>query len=653
MGISNDNKTIAIKPSNLGRLQQRAFGGEDVAARPNFADDAWWPTGELLPGVSELIDDALTNEGRREGLTAYFLLGGAGNGKSFAIRQLTARLGIELPTSDRLARRLHQAHRKDADFVLLNDATIAPLTDYPKTQNVALASDLTAWWKRSAKKPVVAFCGVNRGILVDELKELAQTGAPINKLSTEVLRWLANPNYPIATHMGAPLLHDDSISVRANCHEVKMIVGGRQMRLVALAVDASSLFEVPPNGGPARAAALITQVVDRCAPEGAQRDRLCPIRANLEQLSGTHGIDRWAAAIASAEIAAGKFFSYRDVWGLVALSVLGSRVAPDGEGGAALDIVDQLLRSVDKAQTTWDRLRNLLDLSRFRMHNALYRAPIPRTREAEAWYPPSTPVHSGLALVDPSAWRTRDSSAIEAGMQSIAMGERPSETASCRELLAGVWSPFDRALESALLAFIETDECSDAARRRLISWLGGYMLRLAATGSGSLGNEQAIHQWRACEQSARSNTALPIRFSEAIRALLYPNQEGSPPHNVALPAFSARAEPIRMRAHGREPTLARLFDYSPIALRIVHLGVRPVIECFLAGTNTVVGQLTLDFALVRETLACQEERAGQTESTAFVEARLERCRAASLDALPEAHARLVGLLGAAHVELGV
>src|SRR5690606_18759349 len=103
----------AVQPSaasatgSLEKLQKRACGGEDVATRPGVEDDDWWPTAPLLPGVIESIDDFIRGVGTDD-LRIVFLLGGAGNGKSFAARSLGKSIGLDAPDGDALARRIYR-----------------------------------------------------------------------------------------------------------------------------------------------------------------------------------------------------------------------------------------------------------------------------------------------------------------------------------------------------------------------------------------------------------------------------------------------------------------------------------------------------------------------------------------------------------------
>ena len=138
-----------------------------------------------------------------EGLHIVFLLGGAGNGKSFVARSLGKELGLSAPASDALAHRIYKTTKNGVHVELLNDATIAPREDYQSSQPVALASDIQRWWNESAVNPVAAFCCVNRGIVIDELRSLAEHNHGIEVLAHTVLAWLASPEQDVGGQLGA------------------------------------------------------------------------------------------------------------------------------------------------------------------------------------------------------------------------------------------------------------------------------------------------------------------------------------------------------------------------------------------------------------------------------------------------------------------
>lgn len=640
---------LSAGETSFQKLQKRAFGGEDVATRPGAEDDEWWPKGPLLPGIQELTKDFIDSTDSPEGLHIVFLLGGAGNGKSFVARSLGKELGLSAPASDALAHRIYKTTKNGVHVELLNDATIAPREDYQSSQPVALASDIQRWWNESAVNPVAAFCCVNRGIVIDELRSLAEHNHGIEVLAHTVLAWLASPEQDVGGQLGASR-EEAKLVLGDYYHELRFNLDGRAVRISAMSVDACSLMDI--DDGKSRAGTLFQQIVERCRDDAMARPADCPIRANVQQWLPPNTILSWENILAHAEIASGRLHSYRDVWGLAALSILGPRYAAIDNSHSLLDHVDRCLHKARNGSSPKEKLDALLELSHFRMHNALFRAPIPTGKDAFPLYPPTTPAHLGLSLVDPSAWGLMDSPAVEAAMQSVALGGMPSESLIGRDFLDNAWFGFDKCLEQAIVEYVGNDDCSDSMRRRLISWFGGYLTRLVGVSKGHLGNRAVVKQWELCrEKCAKGVGKLPLEFEKAIRSLIFPQHDDAPQDSILVPAFAARVEPLQASREGASPRLAEIIPHNSINLQVRQQGGRLVLECTLTGHAEVIGQLVLDFSLVREALACRGHRAGQTESTAHVEPRIERCRASSLSAVPANQRRLVVISGGSPVEL--
>jgi hypothetical protein len=602
----------------------------------------------LLPGIQELIDDFVESTRNTRGLKLVFLLGGAGNGKSFAARQLGDALGLVAEQSA-LARRIYETTRGSTGIELLNDATIAPSSSYGEHQNVALAVDIQRWWEQSAQHPVAAFCCVNRGIVVDEIRSLASHGPEVGPLARALLDWLASPTSDIASSLGAQPLQGLNVIADENYFQQQFEIGGRPIHVAALSVDSYSLLEPTAAGQLSRAGGLFQEIVARCKDEALSRPIECPIGANVLQLLSVGMVSKWEGLLASAEIASGRLHSYRDIWGLASLSILGPRFSAGSK--ILLEHVDSCLDRAKRAEAAAERLEPLLDLARFRLHNALFRSPIPTGKDALATYPPETPAHAGLSLVDPSAWGSVDSPAIESAMQVIALGGRPSSSLDS-SMLAGSWSPFDELLEKTIVDYICTDSCPDNVRRRLISWLGGYLIRLAGVSRGTLGNSEVIGTWQKCHQAcAKGPSLLPVELENSIRTLLFPGHDDAPRDRILVPAFAVRVEPLAASRDGLGPKLAELISHNGINIKVKRSGGRLLLECTRSGTGRAIGQLALDFPLLREALACRGNSAGQTESTTYVEPRIERCRASSLEAIPASERSLVAISGGRLEEL--
>ena len=641
------NGSAAVEPqpavaSSLHRLQKRAFGGEDVAARPGAEDDEWWPRAPLLPGVEALIHDFVDRDGA-EALRIDFLLGGAGNGKSFAARLLGRQLGLQSNEGDVLARRKYVTHRAGRQIELLNDATIAPVRDYESRQGYALACDIQEWWEASVQSGVSAFCCVNRGIVIDELRSVREAGDEVGVLPRAILAWLATPEHDVAAELGVALL-PPQLDLGNHYRELHFRLDDRLVRVSALSVDARSL--IARDGDRSRAGTLFKQVVECCREEALSRPVDCPIRANVQQWCREGSIVAWENVMEYAEIASGRLHSYRDIWGLAALSILGPRFSTTDGSSSLLEHIDICLGIAAGGDSAAERLQAWLELSHFRVHNALFRAPVPAGSDAVPRYPPTTPAHHGLSLIDPSSWGSGKSKAVEEAMQDIALGGIPSRILLAKGDLDGAWFAFDARLEEALVKYVGSDECSDVVRRRLISWYGGYLTRLVGLSSGHLGNYVTVSLWKQLREIAsKGGGKLPLEFGKAIRALIFPQHEDAPRDCILVPAFAVRVEPLQSNKEAANPRLLEVVPHGSISLSVKQRGGRLLLECGLAGETEVIGQLVLDFQLIREALACREQRAGQTESSVYAEPRVERCRASSLARVPDSD-RTLGVMSA-------
>lgn len=638
--------------SSFERLSQRSFGGSDVAARPGAIDDDWWPIAPLLPGVEALIDEFTAQLLSGADLTLAFLLGGAGNGKSFAARKLAKLLGLPAASHDALAQRKYDVPFGAAVVHLLNDATIAPRAEYSDNQRSALATDLEAWLEATVVQRHAAFCCVNRGIVIDELRAAQPATEFSGTFALAVLRWLADPTLSPEKELSAEAIGAEAIGKTA-WRSASFRHRGRTIRLFALPVDTYSLMKKSGASGQSRAESVFRQVVERCYADAKGRDTLCPVRANVEQWSSSAATTRWTGLLDAAEVSSGRLHSYRDVWGLAALSILGPRVAEAG-AGIGIGHIDRLIATLNQNSSPQERIGPLLALSRYRAPTALFHAPVPTGAGYDPLYPPDTPTIIGLASVDPSLWQAKHAMLVEEALQSIALGDPPSKYAGLPSLLDGFWTSFDDELERGIIASVASSDCPDSARRKLSAWFGGYMQRLVGLASGEFGNKGVVDAWHNYEGLCMNGVApLPIILERSVRALLFPTSGHATVSSTEMlvPAFAVRVAPLAQDRDGLRPRLAELVSHSQISLRLRRKEARVFVECQLAGHEAVVGQLALDFALLREAFACTDGVPGQTESTVYIEPRIERCRASSVRAAQHSNRRLVAVSNGRYVEV--
>ena len=112
-------------------LVERVFGGTHVADTPgSTVKTEHWPIGESPPVSKEVCDLLLAachDEARDEGPVLVFLVGGAGNGKSFLAKQVANALaGSRVGDASKFYRFYDYTLDSGAYLRIVNDATIPP-----------------------------------------------------------------------------------------------------------------------------------------------------------------------------------------------------------------------------------------------------------------------------------------------------------------------------------------------------------------------------------------------------------------------------------------------------------------------------------------------------------------------------------------------
>lgn len=657
----------------INKLGERGFAGGDVATNPSRADDEFWPTGPSPIGVGELID-LIDREARRKPGTKQeshwaFLLGGAGNGKSFAARSLLNRLS---PQTQR-KRESNPAKRKyilkgiDCPVSVINDATIAAKSDYAENTRIALAEDILTWISQAKKGRSLAFACVNRGIVLEELNCLPKVDRKGLAFSEAVLQWLDDADKPVFANREAfPwILSTERSPADPWYRRVRLKISKTSFVVIhALSVDVGSLFEprtshplnlvdeppVPPEVSVSpdfRSAAgtrldsvagyLIRDLLSTSLNGLADlRPEVCPLRANLENLALENCRANWLTTLRGAEIASGRQTSYRDFWGLTALSLIGPRTVTNRrriESGSVTDEVDSLLGSLATETMPERRLEILGRLATRRLHMALFRGDAAQLQDDVATEaPPDFPAARGLMLIDPAMDASQHCATVDAAMEHVSLGGKPSQhLLEHIPSLKVAWQPFDIAIEDAVIDVLNDNKTSDRVRRRLLCWFSGYLARALGCYVGGIGHEHVISAWFRCWHNAKAlNPQFPTDLDIGLRTLLLPGVafQANLEHQLSVPAFASRAVPFE------SPDAA---DGSLVlAMGVNHLRLRPVRKLdrlwveLISADSTVEAHSPLDFAILREALVCRASSYGFTEAGTQTAPRLERARASMM-----------------------
>ncbi|TQJ50191.1 hypothetical protein [Phycicoccus sp. SLBN-51] len=632
----------------LSQLWSRATGGTDVAARPDSEQDCW-PAAPSAPGVDEAtawfrarLEDVSSRP------TLLFLVGGPGAGKSYAAARAVKGLSRLDDEDDGLAHRRYQYTTKGLNLVVVNDATITGEGELGR----ALAADIS----NALSDPAHLLACVNRGVLVEELAAHARgTNEALD--GALIISWLHAPR-PEASQAGS--LEVEPLATHSYIRSAALHRAGEHIAdAVAVYVDVCSLLETRPSvewtasssttelqpepysvtrltrrgvshqrGTPA--GVLFATVLERIeeASDAAADISFDPVRANVESLLDAEVATGVLTFLRSAEIAASKRLAYREIWGALVRSLIGwapETVAPNG-------LRDLLLRLQPDPNATgtsqWEALQRLASL---RFSEALVGVgqfdgsvdltvnpvtrvlwPMDPVRDARPGSYKARTWSSGWAtpVVDAFSGQVVASSPLETLLEGIDPGDAMRRAAK----------DFDWALDKA---FVETSRAvPTAARQEMISWYGAYLMRLYALANGISAFRPEVALWT---QAWRDAPNLPDALDATLTTLVRPKREpADPASSVLVPLFDSRTTPIV--GFQAEPRVA--LKTEGVELTTIRDGETLFLQ--LTEKSRSVGQIELDFPLIRESLACTVEHVGVTEQTSVASPRLERFRAARL-----------------------
>lgn len=626
-------------------LLSKSFGGGEVAAAPNAAPSSL-PVVSFPPGATEarnlLLEDLRSPQGH---LTWIFLVGGPGNGKSELTRQLAAEpvLKADFDPSDEAHQRSYDyQHESGARLRIINDATI-------RTDGRSLVGDL----HDALSEGVSIIANVNRGILVEDrpsdpsadgLPEFLLGGILDLKFGDDGKKFDLRPDQPeLRSHVSQLELTDP--------------VSGTVVHTTIVRLDVCSLFEPQPatvlsegklqsesyrvtrldqrNQVTSPAIELIGQVVERFEhPDVADR-RFDPVCANLGTLKAVGMVSHVATLLRSAEIASGRLFTFREVWGAISLMILG----PTSETSGGLLHLQQLADHAKDLRTSngsiGEQLSVMQRLADYRFSQVLFGESRSATSgEAGSGALWITPVTERLRLVDPAidatpgelvdhdrGWASPVLNALEAAV----FGDRPMSSLRTTDPKFGAAvTDFDLELEKVVYEFCDHPDTRDADYDAALSWFGRYALRLYALAHGVPAFYRELLEWTRAWNDASSLQGLGDELSAQVKNLLVPIYESKGEPTLALEVFTSHTKPVRRPPE--YPTLVRRIPLGKLSMGARVAGDRIRVKLVFDSRDIV--ELDLDFPLLREALAGRGGHPGVTELGARTSPRLERARAA-------------------------
>jgi hypothetical protein len=400
------------------------------------------------------------------------------------------------------------------------------------------------------------------------------------------------------------------------------------VELHALSVDAHSLFQqravpglglIEPKGPIAsprdETAGFVRDVAGRFEAASSSRPAACPLRANVQTLSTAGCLDSFLSLIRATELFSGQNVTYRDLWGLLTITLAGPRrIRRNGQVATPEAWVDREMPS--DADSPVRRWKAMMRLASARSHVALMGLPIPAM--------PREPHPAAEALEALDASRGGDPGRmfeIEEAMSGVEFGRCPSELLWPDEGQAeeAGWTAFDLALERTAVAHVQALEEDQAERHAVRRWLARYHLAFATVFHGCHAHREVVE---AMERSL--DRPFTNDFAAALGRLINGTQGAT---GVLLPAFGPVVRPISNADPSVLDEVAVEFRASDMEVHRVVRDGRVWVE-LRDPRGVLVTDSQLDFRMTREVMSLKD--GGMTEQGASLAPRLERARAALL-----------------------
>ena len=639
-------------------LMERVFGGTHVADTPGsigISTTEHWPVGESPPASEEVCDLLLAACGdkkRAEGPIFVFLVGGAGNGKSFLAKKVASELnGSRVEKASKFSSRSYDYTLDSGAYLrIVNDATIPP------RQPVEASKHLTNDVDFCIKKGAHLLACVNRGVLIAESqREPTDIAAKmVNSLlkldvdsvdaeSDEPMRHLyfrkdVQLSSGVVAQMHVVFMDQCSLfEPYPKVHLVSDVGYGEKIeitphRLLPLVTKGSRSEALP---GKTVISSLLEKLTDSLQNDASlvQGNELDPLRSNLVSLSNPTVLSGLCDLFRGAEIIAGERYSYRDVWGLATTALMGS--VNHGDLSAHQQALQKRINNLEVAESKRkdERLRSVLALSQFRTHMALFpdRVSLSILQLDDRPARPNARALTTMAMADPLRSLSDDSlSLVQSKLALLDEYDGPGQSLADENTeFRCAWTGFDAYLERALLDWLYDDDNPPKLQQRneVLSWYGQYLARLYALAYGQPAFSSLAVEYSEIWNLAAAGKGMPSRLEAALKDLLFSSYSDANDETF-LPILSPRVNPVSEADIGGKLVLGLHHQEYFWSQHISQSGAI-LVELKAHRDQVALAKFTLDFPMLREALAHRERR-GFTEQLLDVEPRIERARATML-----------------------
>ncbi len=680
MDVPQPSIGMQVSREMITELMRFEVGGQYLAVDPVRGEDGGRLAGitaQSIGGSEEAIEwfrTQLLNPAQMRSAMLFFL-GAPGNGKSYLSQRVTHQLSL---LDDRDQSRHYRTYRYELpaeekrtaarELLVVNDAT-------PRESDDLEPAPLIRSLREYAVSGRFLQANVNRGVLYRELNEAVD-----DEEHVDIIRWLSGmecePSSRLASNPSAP-----NSSLRSATFVAS---SGMSIEIVAVYMDKYSLLERQPrittnSKGIPEVSSAMGQRYEIQSPRDTQRKSanhwdatpggellrrilstisdsseslghdLDPISANFLNLRNETYRSGVLSFLRNAEIATNRHLSFRDVWSISALAVLGDR------GNRQVDQLPPHVwveRHQPPVESGLERLAALIRLATLRTHQALCGAVVP-TLFGMSSAGSLTPVARHLETVDPcrdSIPGTYSREAPEAGW-ATAVADSFSSLSDGGSILdsfvrnaeplgfsSSLITRFDRELDSEISACLGVDEedepfLSLAESAVLLQWYGDYLSRFFALALGISAFQEEIDTYISTWRHLNSSTdehgrQLENNLADQLVNLILPQFNS----NSRQPARLLSALSPRTRSISRPTPTAELAYRAPAQIFVMGRIDGDLVEISLnqneVAERSELLRLGLDLALIREAKAAVPGLPGLTDTSSNAMPRVERFRAA-------------------------
>lgn len=646
-------------------ISERAFGGTHAAVAPTGKSvPSNWPDGLSAPAAQDVCDlliDACTESGPLMENTIVFLVGGAGNGKSYLANDVSQKINgkLQTPTSDSMfaSRSYDYKLSNGGDLLIVNDATI------PRQGSELGASGLVQDMQETLKRGGHMLACVNRGVLIGEVKtSCAKSNGP----ELAIVKWLLTSG--TADHIDSEEWQLTPSDQQSACYAYCKLRQSEKVTHIHVAfMDTISLFEPRPLKVPALNQTVIPLEFKRVELSvlAINKDRYAqcntiaayevlkeffahlwlgvsdsvnkgnPEFCNISSLQDERLLKGVCDILRGAEIIGGMQITYRDLWGVALLALQG----PKGRNSESY--VSEHLDSTANLSKR-DRAIAYIKLASRRFHMAIFSARLPdfalgKTEQkdfSEDFAYPTGLIMDALRKADPILGLEEvTKNILDKKLQMLEESAGPGKLLAKSEdddRFGAVWTKLDEELENALLAWINDEEngISQDERRQVLSWYGKYLTRLYCCSHGQPAYYSLIAKWQQIWNKATPENPQPDEdIRKGLQHLVFmPFINGG--GDSFLPLFKPYSTPIVDGQAGS--FIALSIPSNEYHWQIKTKGNSVLCELKKHGTQTQSATLALDFPLLREIHIRARTSDGFTDAATEVAPRIERIRAKML-----------------------